>query len=187
MRSRFARPKRCSGQAGVSLIELLIAISLTAVITVPIVASIYFGFRTTGDTQTRISQTASANVLASYFVPDVQGSIAAATNATESTAACGATAAPVSLLITTSITPASSISYVQGTGVNSGTLYRRTCTSGASTGLARVASSLVGTPDFHCDTGDCSGFRTVFANVAQSDATGNITYTTHLQAVRRAG
>jgi prepilin-type N-terminal cleavage/methylation domain-containing protein len=179
---------RARGEAGVSLIELLIAISITGILMAPIGAAIYFGFRTTGATQARVAESDGANILASYFVPDLQGSVAAATNATESPAACGGAGATVDLLVTTSFAPATSVSYYRGTGANASILYRRTCSAGVVTGVARVLSNLdatSSTPIFTCNPADCTVSKVVRAHVDQVDLGGQNTYSTDLSAAER--
>ena len=177
--------RRCRGESGVSLIELIIAIAITGVIMAPIGAAIYFGFRTTGDTQQVVSESTSANVMASYFTADVQGAIAAA-KSTSDTISCGAAAGAADLVLTTVATPTTTISYYRGTGANASVLYRRTCANGALTGVARVATSLSGTPTFSCDTSaDCSTFRSITASMLQQNATGQDPYQTVVTATKR--
>ena len=80
---------RTGREHGLSLIELLIAISITGIIMGPIGFAIYFGLRSTADTQTRLIESNKANVFASYFAPDVQNAVTVGTNVSESAAACG--------------------------------------------------------------------------------------------------
>jgi hypothetical protein len=174
--------QRCRGDVGITMIELLIAIALTGIMMAPLGAAIYFGLRTTTSTEDRVTQSNGANLMASYFLPDVQGAVEAGT--TESVAICGAGAGPASLVLKTSDT--TSVSYYQGTGTKSTTLYRRTCANGAPTGIARVASSLAQPPDFVCDTSNCFNFRTVTATLVQGAAAGGSPYQTRLEAARRA-
>ncbi|HEY7106054.1 MAG TPA: prepilin-type N-terminal cleavage/methylation domain-containing protein [Acidimicrobiia bacterium] len=176
--------ERARGEAGVTLTELLIAMMIAAIIIVPIGAAIFYGLRTTGATQTRVTESASANLMASYFVPDVQGAEDAALNAPEPSAACGASATTASLVLVTS--PTSSVSYVQGTGPRATTLYRRTCSGGSTTGLARVAASLAQPPQFACDTGTCASFHSIIATLVQGDSGGKNKYSTRLEALRRS-
>ena len=70
-----------------SLVELLIAISITTIIMVPLVGAIYFGFRTTNDTQTRLSESGKAGLMDSFFVPDVQNAVTIQKNVSETAAA----------------------------------------------------------------------------------------------------
>jgi hypothetical protein len=180
-----ARTRRCGGEAGVSLIELLVAIMITGVILAPIGAAIYFGFRTTGDTEQRVQETSSANVMASYFTVDVQGAVAAAKNASDSIS-CGAAAGTADLVLTTLASPATTVSYYRGSGPSVGTLYRRTCSNGTLTGLTRVAASLSGAPTFTCDTAaDCSTFRSITASMLQQGTNGHVPYETVVTATKR--
>jgi prepilin-type N-terminal cleavage/methylation domain-containing protein len=119
-------------ERGLSLIEMLIAITISGIIATALTGAIYFGFQATGSTETRLSQSGKANLLASYFVEDVQNATGVGKGVTESAAACGAGAMPVALLLTqdTATPSTSSISYFVGTGANSTTLYRRTCDGG---------------------------------------------------------
>src|SRR5260221_10372727 len=128
---------RCGGgrfhsERGVSLIELLIALSITTIIMVPLGGAIFFGLRTTGDTQTRLQESNRADSFAALFVPDVQSAAVAATGVPEAAAVCGNTATTVDLLLTTQ-PGVSSISYYRvTTGVAPNTttvLYRRSCSS----------------------------------------------------------
>jgi hypothetical protein len=177
--------RRGRGEAGVSLIELLIAISITTIILVPIGMAIYFGFQATGTTQTRIQETDSANVLASYFVPDVQGSVAIAKGASDGVA-CGGAGQTANIVITTLASPTTTVSYYRGTGANASVLYRRTCSNGAVTATARVLRNISGDPSFTCDLAvDCSAFRSVSLSVLQANAAAKEQYQTRLTASKR--
>jgi hypothetical protein len=188
MRTRFRNRTRLRGEAGISLIELLIAISVTGIILAPIGLGIFFGFRTTGETQTRVEQSNGANLMASYFVPDVQGAVAVAKNASDALS-CGASAGTASLVVTTLASPATTVSYYRGTGANAHVLYRRTCSNGAVTGVARVLGNLAtdpAYPAFTCDLAtDCSAFRSVSVSLLQQDSSGRNNYQTRLTAAKR--
>jgi prepilin-type N-terminal cleavage/methylation domain-containing protein len=189
MKALFVRRRRCRGESGVSLIELLIAISITGIILAPIGAAIYFGFRTTGETQRQVAESSSANVMASYFTADVQGAIAAA-KSTSDAVSCGAAAGAADLVLTTVASPTTTVSYYRGSGANASVLYRRTCANGVLTGLTRVASSLSATPDFACSingtpVADCSTFRSITASMLQQSATGQSPYQTVVTATKR--
>ncbi len=189
IKSRLAANSRLrrSDERGVSLIELLIAISITGIIIVPIVSAIFFGFHTTGATQTAVAETNGANLMASYFGPDVQGAIGATVNSSESPI-CGSVAGTVDLVLTApddTLTSSVSVSYFRGAGANAANLYRRTCANGAVTGVARVASHVVQPLNFSCDTSACVNFRSITATLVQGDAASANQYTTRLEAVRR--
>jgi hypothetical protein len=174
---------RGRGEAGISLVELLIAMTLTSILLVPITAAIYFGVRTTGDTVTRVGLSDSMNVLSAYFVPDVQQAQSASTNVSDSDA-CGGGGSTVELLLTTGVEPSTSISYVRGAGANANTLYRRLCAGGAVTSVARISRSLNGTLDFHPDVPGPS-FTSVTATLTQASPTGGDTYQSRVEAARR--
>ena len=183
---RLVARLRCD--SGVSLVELLIAITITTIITVPLVGAIYFGFRTTGDTQTRLVESGKAGLMSSYFVADVQNAVTIQKNVSETAAACGTPrAAPVNLLITAA--DGSSVSYYRGSlaGENTSYLYRRTCIFG--TALAQpVILGLAGTPTFNCrPTTDCvtQPWTSITAQLTQQDANGKNQYATTIQAAKR--
>jgi Tfp pilus assembly protein PilW len=180
-----SRTTRAKGEAGISLIELLIAIAITGLIVVPIGAAIYFGVRTSGATQTRVTQSNGSNLLASYLVPDVGGATTAGTGVDDSVT-CGV-GGTVDLMLTTSDI-AESVSYFQGTGAKSTVLYRRTCAGGALTGLARVASGLSAAPSFVCDGGNACVQGSVFhsVTVTLTQGAGASAYQSRVEAVRRS-
>ena len=71
---RLAGVKRhLHAEDGVGLVELLVAISVTGILVPALGAAIYFGFRASGDSQTRLQEANGARILSSFFVPDVQG------------------------------------------------------------------------------------------------------------------
>jgi len=185
---RALRARRARGDRGVSLIELLLAVSITTIIVVPLVGAIYFGFRTTGDTQARLYESGKAGLLDSYFVPDVQNGVSLAKNANETAAACGTPrGAPVLLLITAA--DGSSVSYYRGslTGENTNYLYRRTCAAGTAS-AEPVITDLASTPTFNCrPTTDCvtQTWTSITAVVTQQDANGKNQYATTIQAAKR--
>ena len=172
-RRRRADP---ADERGVSLVELLIAISITGIIMVPIGGAIFFGFRATSGTQTRLEQSNHANVLASYFVPDVQGAVTVAKGATDS-AACGGSGSTADLVLTTNFAPPTSISYYRGQGANQTTLFRRTCSNGVPSGVARVVDNLQVAPAFTCidangNPASCATWGGVSVTVVQDNGKG---------------
>jgi hypothetical protein len=175
-------------EEGLSLIELLLAITITTILLVPLGYAFYFGLHGTGDTETRLLQSNKATVLASFFAPDVQNAIGAQLNQSDA-ATCGAAAAKTANLLLT-LADGTTVSYyvVPGIGPNPGSLWRRPC-NGAPQAQIRLIASLAATQPvpnvFSCDTGGCSGFNIVNATVKQQDAAGGNMYTTSLQASRR--
>ena len=60
------------GEDGFTLIELLVSIAVMLIIGGVITAGLVVGLKTTGATGDRLAQSSDAQLLASYFVPDVQ-------------------------------------------------------------------------------------------------------------------
>ena len=149
------------GEEGLTLTEMLIALSITTLMTTTIAAALYAGLRTNATAQYRVEEANAANKVSLYYAPDVQNGTAVATGTTESTAACGAGAQAVDLLVTTSAT--SSVSYYRGTGTDAAKLYRRTCTAGAIGSSTLLVRYLVGAPQFTCR--DTSGATVACSNV----------------------
>ena len=182
--------KRLRCESGVSLVELLIAISITSIIVVPLVGAIYFGFRTTGDTDTRLLYSGKAGLFTAYFVPDIENAVTVQKNVAETAAACGTPrTAAVNLLITAA--DGSSVSYYRGSaavpGENTNDLYRKTCAGGS--GLAQpVILNLAATPTFTCrPTVDCVTlpWTSITAALTQQDANAKNQYATTVQAAKR--
>ncbi len=187
---------RRHGEEGLTLTELLIATIVTAIIIVPISGAIWTGLHTSALTQSRIRQTVGANLLSSYFGPDVQNTVRVQTNATEAAGNCGASARTVGLLLTTVDGPGgASVSYWVGSGANADVLYRRTCNAGVASGpisllhlVAPVSGSLPNPVTFACapDCGDAT-WRSITITAVQSDPL-NVNagqYTTTVSAARR--
>jgi hypothetical protein len=182
-RVRCARSER---EAGVSLIELVLAVTLTSIIMIPLGYTFYFGLHSTGDTQTRLFQSEKANIFATLFVPDVQNAVSAALNQSDSSS-CGAASAQTANLFLT-LTDGTTVSYylVPGTGSNPGIMYRRPCNGSPRAVIKVFASVAPAQPNpFSCDTANCVNWKVVNATVKQQDAAGRNPYTTTLQANRR--
>jgi Tfp pilus assembly protein PilV len=174
---------------GVTLVELLIAITITTIIMGPISSSIYVGLHTAGATQNRVYETASANLLSSYLTPDVQNAVAVATNTTEVAGTCPAPLQNVKLLLTTQ-PGVSSISYYQGSGANQTTLYRRICTNGTATNRTVISRSLAATTgiSFSCAPGCGGNWQSITATLAQQIAPFDTNpYVATVTAARRVG
>jgi hypothetical protein len=170
--------RRCRGEAGVSLIELILAMALSTLLLVPLGAGFYFSLHASADTQSRLAQSNRATLLSSYFSADVQGATAAATGTAESTSVCGATVVTADLLLST---PSGiSISYSRGVGAATTDWTRRTCAGGSVTSSARVIRNLAAAPTITCPlTPSCA------VTLTQTDPSGHGSYTTDLQASRR--
>jgi hypothetical protein len=182
------RRLRARSEAGLSLIELLIAISLTTILMVPLGYAFYFGIHNTGDTQTRLLESDKATLLASFFGSDVHNAIGVQLNQSDASSCGAASGRTVNMLLT--MADGSTVSYyvVPGGGTQPGSLYRRPC-NGSPEAQIRLISSLAPSQPvpnlFSCDTGGCVGFNTVNATVKQQDASQRNVYLTNLQATKR--
>jgi prepilin-type N-terminal cleavage/methylation domain-containing protein len=63
---------RSRSEAGMTLIEVLVSVTILGVIVGPLTSSIILGLVSTKATDQRISDSSSAQLLSSYLVPDVQ-------------------------------------------------------------------------------------------------------------------
>jgi prepilin-type N-terminal cleavage/methylation domain-containing protein len=187
---------RRRNEDGLTLPELLIAIMITGIIMVPLGGAVFTTLHTAAPTQNRIDESNGADLLASYFEPDVQNavSVSAANPAlvNEPSATCGASARPVALLLTTSATGATTVSYYRGTGAtDTNVLYRRTCAVVGGVGTASqpvlVLRSLSATPQFTVQTDPVTGaWQSVTGTVTQSDSRfSGSTYATVVEGNRR--
>jgi Tfp pilus assembly protein PilV len=198
MISRVRQRARSRSELGVSLIELLLAITITTILVVPLGGAIFFGLRTTDATQTRLQQSNKADSLAALFGPDVQSAATAATGVPEDPAACGGTATTVDLLLT--LQPGvSSISYYRvtsGTAPNTTTiLYRRTCNAGSATAGIPVTQAFTTPPSSTTNNpfgvvvcginGSTPYCWSVQVALTQQDANRMYPYATNLQATLR--
>lgn len=182
--------KRCRGEDGLTLNEMLIAMVISAIIVVPITGSIFASLHTSASTMNRTGQTIGANMLSTYFGPDVQNAVQVMTGTTESDVVCGASPLQVDLLLTT-VPGQSSISYYEdhSTPATSKNLYRRTCNAGVASAPIILIHSLSpsSSPNFQClpDCDDAT-WQTIVATVTQSDSTLNpAPFSTTVQASRR--
>jgi hypothetical protein len=180
------------GEEGLTLNELLIAMLITTIIVVPLAGVMYTSVHTMVSTQNRIDESNGASFLSSYFGPDVQNAVSIATGAgtVESSAACGATARAVDLLVTTT---QMTISYYHDpSGPTAHVLYRRTCTGGVPALPVRLLRNLSGAPTFTCldvnglPLGACTLWQGLSGSVTQADAQNpGSSYTVRVQATKR--
>jgi prepilin-type N-terminal cleavage/methylation domain-containing protein len=170
-----------TGEAGFTLIEMVLAMSIAALVIGVLAAAMFLGLGTEHDVQTRLAESNSANLLASYFGPDMQqsGPVSIAPAASDAPY-CGAAGGPVALLLPQN-NNASSVSYfVDPTSPK--VLRRRTCAGGAPTGppsgiaVVRNLSATPAAPDCHGST--CT------IQVTQL-VSGKLPYTTTLTGSRR--
>jgi prepilin-type N-terminal cleavage/methylation domain-containing protein len=189
---------RRRNEDGLTLPELLIAMVITSIIMVPLAGAVFTTLHTAAPTQSRIDESNGADLLASYFEPDIQNSVTVSANypalVNEPTATCGPSAHAVALLLTTSADGTTTVSYYRGTGATDGNvLYRRTCAVVGGAGTAsqpvRVMRSLSPSvaPQFTVQTDPISGaWLSVTGTVTQSDSRfSGSTYATVVEGNRR--
>jgi prepilin-type N-terminal cleavage/methylation domain-containing protein len=184
MSARRARFR--SDESGFTLIELVLVMTITALVITPIASAMFLGLRTEGDVQQRLSESNGAMQFSSYFGPDVQQALLVGVNTAESGTVCGANPLNVNLLLTL-VPGQSSVSYYVDPA-NTKILRRRTCESGAVTGPPGgipVIRNLAAAPTFVCSpNADCSNWQTVSATIQQA-VSGNNPYNSTVQASRR--
>lgn len=175
-----------TGEAGFTLIEMVLVMAITMFVVVPMASAIVLGLRTESDVQARLSESNGAALFASYFGPDVQQTLVVGVNTAESAAVCGGGAQNVALLLT-QVPGESSVSYFVDPG-NSKILRRKVCALGAVSGPADgipVVRNLSAAPTFACSpNSDCSNWSTVSATVSQAVNGGN-PYSTTVQGAKR--
>jgi prepilin-type N-terminal cleavage/methylation domain-containing protein len=133
---------RKSSDAGFTLIELVISIGILGVIIVPIVGSMLFGLAESNGIRDRISDSSSAQVLSTYFAPDVQSAGSSTTTGVDltgiGTGHCSALAGGTTLRMRLTIpnagaaadtTKEATVLYFTKPVSSWLTLYRRTCRS----------------------------------------------------------
>jgi hypothetical protein len=155
------------GEEGVTLQDVLIAMTITGMLMVTLVGIIFSAFHTLGGAEAHITQSNGATLVASWFGPDVQNTISVATNVTEGSA-CPSPRV-VDLLLTTSTDGSSTISYYRGTGANASTMYRRSCTNGTASVPARMVRLLAGAPVFTCAPACDATWQTLTGTITQND------------------
>lgn len=77
-------------EEGMSLIELLVAVSILGILMTALVGALFVGFQSTSDTHTRLDQSNAEQIVTTYVTKDVQG---ADTVRAAVVSACGGAAA----------------------------------------------------------------------------------------------
>jgi type II secretory pathway component PulJ len=173
------------GEEGFTLIELLVSIAVMMIIGGGITAGLVVGLRTTGSTGDRLAQSSDAQLLASYFVPDVQST----KTISVSDASCGGGAAVAKftwvewtdLLGDVKTNHTVSYAYIAPTAGNlNGTLVRSHCTGTSTTPINRqtVARYLAAAlPTLICRN---AAGTVVACSTAPAPMTASLTLTDHL-------
>jgi prepilin-type N-terminal cleavage/methylation domain-containing protein len=183
--------------AGFTLIEVLVAVTVTGILLAAITGACYVGMQTTSDRQVGLSQSNAEQLVARWFQSDVQGACNPTSTATScprspnpstgATSACGATVVFAVDSFSSALSKAAdtTVAYV----LRNGTLSRLSCAYGSvtpssTTILAQnVASAVVSYPS----SGTCAGwFQLVVAVNGAPTGLATSPYTFTLCARRRA-
>jgi prepilin-type N-terminal cleavage/methylation domain-containing protein len=157
-------------EAGVTLIELLVTLSLMGVIMIALTSALFVGFHTTRDTRTSLDQSNAEQLVNLYLTRDLQGSDSVAYGVTSS---CGSQ--PVALQTTSHSDPLAASDVTVTYRISGTDLVRRVCGPVPSTQtLARNVTSLTG-----------SGANTVTLNVATGASADVPAYSWSLEVRRR--
>jgi type II secretory pathway component PulJ len=171
---------RARADAGVTLVELLAAASITALIAPVLAGAVVVGWRTTDQTVTSLSENRNRQLVVSLFTRDVQGAATVAVSG----AACTSPGDSLLVRLGWSETPANGpaadreVSWVKSSG---GRVERRSCDAGGPVSSSvSPAHDVVGTPSVVCKDSSgavaaCSAAAVVELQV--TDARGSFTAT----------
>ncbi len=139
---------RPSGEAGFTLVELLVVLVIMPMVIGAIAAAIIIGEQDSGVAGDRLSDTSSAQINSEYYVRDVQGAqyVTTDSSATGFGEVCTDPSgnATLALALYRSSTPTSnalSVAYWVRTSTSSGELVRDSCAGGGSTPTSQVVIS----------------------------------------------
>jgi type II secretory pathway pseudopilin PulG len=153
-------------ESGVTMIELLTAMAITAVIGVVLSGAIVTGMRTTEQTRAQLIQTQERRLTTTHFVADVQSASTVAT-----TSSCGTGSLLISLGWNEG-TAATEVAYRRRTVQGAGRLSRAVCTDGGDATVIDLARELrPGAPAaaVSCAPAPCdSGTRRIELSVTQA-------------------
>jgi Tfp pilus assembly protein PilW len=170
---------RLRGEAGLTLVELLTAAAITALIVPALAGAFVVGWRTTGQTVGSLSDTRNRQLVASLFTRDVQGAATVATNG----AACTRAGDTLLVRLGWSETPAAGTPVdheVAWVTTPAGRVERRSCAAGGPVGSSvSPAHDVVGTPSVACKSASgsvvaCSA-SVVVVELQVTDASGTFT------------
>lgn len=147
-------------EAGFTLVELIVAIIIVGIIVVPLSGAIILGYTRMAQTGQRSLEAGDSQLVAAYFVNDVQGSdqVLVSGFTCGATLADGSTAAPVvEFALKSDPTAASDYQSSYSTVTQDGALqlYRVVCKSGVVTD-ALISKSLASVPTVTCAGATCS-------------------------------
>jgi prepilin-type N-terminal cleavage/methylation domain-containing protein len=164
------KPDRSADERGLTLIEVLVAVSLMGFIMTALSGALFVGLRTTRDTHTRLDQSNAEQVLSTYLTKDIQAATAVRTSGTST---CGGQ--PIVLETTTRTEPLVASNVTVAYRLSGTRLVREVCGPTPSTStIARNITSLV-----------ASGTNPVSITVATSASTEVGAYSWNLEVRRR--
>jgi prepilin-type N-terminal cleavage/methylation domain-containing protein len=152
-RFRSGERSECDQRNGFTLVELLVAITILGVISLPLSMAVTEGMRILGKSDQRFNDSRSALISASYFASDVAGSNTVVRN---DTSACGGGTAVVSFDssdATLGVAPTvnDEVSYVVDSSDPTSTkLLRKYCPNGGAQTTSTAAILLGSTPVLTC-------------------------------------
>jgi prepilin-type N-terminal cleavage/methylation domain-containing protein len=118
---------RTHDESGVTLIELLVAVSILGIVMTALSGALFVGLRTTRDTQTSLGQSNAEQLVSTYLTKDIQ---AAATVRTSGTSTCGSQ--PIVLETTTRTDPLAASNVTVAYALSGTDLVRQVCGPSAS-------------------------------------------------------
>lgn len=193
---------RRSDEQGMTLVEVLLSVTILAVIIGPIAASVMLGLMTSAGTRERVADSASSQLVSAYFMTDVQSSDTVTVPSPADAAPCGGTGVVLQLdwddpAPEPGQPTSTAVSYVErlSSDSNQRELHRVECLDGVETSDATVVFAMVPSlpPTVTCAPSSCSATpsmpRTVSLTVTAKNASANPDaydeYTFTLQATRR--
>lgn len=155
---------RLTDEAGMTLVEMMIAVSLLGVVIAPISAAFFLGFLETNSTRDRIADSSSAQLVSSFFLPDVQSA--------QSVALGGSTCAPMGTVqlqmqwVDPKTNDATVVSYLDVTNASGQhELHRATCLNGGPANTTLLVQHLASSGFTAACTPSCAAPATVKATV----------------------
>jgi prepilin-type N-terminal cleavage/methylation domain-containing protein len=161
--------RKLTNEDGVSLIELLVAVSILGVLMTVLASALFVGFGTTRDTHTRLDQSNAEQIVTMYVTKDVQG---ADTVQSGVVSTCGG---PAALETTTRTDPAGAVNVTVAYRLDGTSLVRQLCGPTPSTNT--IATNVT--------SFSASGADPLSVNVATAAATNVPAYSWSFEVHRR--